>query len=151
MNEIYDFKNLAEMDYIMAINIKKYKSYNHCVRMIEQYVEKSLKHIVNENGDPKDKEILSSHNVTMLAKRVEQILGEKYTQEDNSWFRSLKGYYFDTNYPGKNFVLVDEDEAFLLYDWLEKFRIKIQEQQDRQNRLSQEGHKIEQLTREDMV
>ena len=119
------YRTLADRDYEFAMKTKYLGSNSHYVRLIEQYVEKILKHLIDQSGHPEDKQLLNSHNVPMLAKRADQLYDLQFTTEDKQYFRSLKSYYYDTNYPGEQYTEIDDDETEALHSWVQQFREKL--------------------------
>ena len=109
---------------------------NACLRYCEQFVEKALKHIIDKNLNSdrvaEDKELLSSHRVAQLARRVEEILGVEYSKEDYRVFRNLQSYYYDLSYPSDRYEDVDIEEAKYVVDWLEGFKERICQHQQLQ-------------------
>lgn len=126
------YMDIAIEDYETALDLRTLNRLNPCVKYIQQFVGKSLKHIVCLNGDPNDERLLGSHNVPVIAKRVEQILAVKYSKEDKQWFSILKGLYFNTSYPGDNYEEVDEERVDDALIWVKGFRVLIGQHQQKQ-------------------
>ena len=113
------YKELALKDLEYAKAMKDIKHWNPCARFCEQYVEKMLKEIIDHHAKEEDYQLMFSHNVPKLAKRVEEILNQKYAKTDIIWFRRLKDFYFNTNYPGDSYEEIEEEEIKDLFIWLE--------------------------------
>ena len=122
------YMDIALEDYETAKDLSKMGRLNPSIRYIQQFVEKSLKHIICQNGDPSDERLLRTHNLPALAKRVERILSVQYSKEDKNWFSILKSLYFNVSYPGDNYEDVDEERVQDALTWVQTFKILVQEQ-----------------------
>ena len=118
---------IAERDFRNAYLMLRESELNDAARYVSQSVEKNLKHIINEHAD-NDYYPLSTHNLPVIARRVEELLGTKYSREDHAWFRSLKSWYYDTNYPGDNYVELVQEELDELFAWFPLFTEKVKAQ-----------------------
>ena len=126
------YMDIALEDYDTAFDLRGLNRLNPCVKYVQQFVEKSLKHIICLNADPKDERLLGTHNLPVIANRVEEILGIKHSKEDKQWFSILKGLYFNTSYPGDNYEEVDKERADDILLWVKDFRLRIEENQKKQ-------------------
>ena len=54
--------------------------------------------------------------LSRLATRCCTLLEISFTRTEMAFFRELTDYYFDTNYPGENYIKLSEDEAVQVYD-----------------------------------
>ena len=126
------YKDLADRDLEFAYKIKGQDMQAYSVRAVQQFVEKYMKHIIWYNTEHDFKGLLTTHNLPGLAKAVEIIVNEKYSKEDKMWFRALRSWYFDTTYPGDNYIEVTEEDEEELFEWLEGFAVKIRKQQKEQ-------------------
>ena len=116
------YKDIAIEDYDTALDLYKLGRFNPCAKFAQQFVEKCLKHIICTNGDSDDERILGTHNLPVLANRVEEIKGIKFSKTDKQWFSILKGLYFNVSYPGDNYEQVDEERASDIIIWLKEFK-----------------------------
>ena len=116
------YKDLAWKDLEYAEVMKNQKHWNPCAKFCEQFIEKMLKEIIDLEAHEEDYPLMHSHNVPKLAKRVETILNHEFSKEDVIWFRRLKDFYFNTNYPGDYYEEVEEEEIIELFLWIEKIK-----------------------------
>ena len=90
--------------------------YNNSVRFCQQYAEKLFKHKIQTSGSGDgDVGLLHSHRIQKLANRVCQLTGIEFSKDELLMFSDLTSYYYDTNYPGDEYVDVDEDTAKQVY------------------------------------
>ena len=135
MSSLNSYKELALLDYKGAIALKELSLYNLSAKLYQQFVEKSLKHIIDcnqLNSKPEDKQLLKTHNVLKLGLRVEEIINQKYDKNTLAWFRTVKDYYFEVSYPGDDFTEITESMILELADWVESFKSLVQQQQQLQ-------------------
>ena len=91
--------------------------YNNAVRFCQQYVEKLFKHRIHLTGsDDGDFELLHSHRIQRLASRCGQLAGIEFDKDELLLFSDLTSYYYDTNYPGSEYVEIDEETAKKIYE-----------------------------------
>ncbi|MCL2016266.1 MAG: HEPN domain-containing protein [Defluviitaleaceae bacterium] len=133
-----DYITIALRDLRSAVVLHKDGLWNNTVISCEQFVEKALKQIVfvNQETDEKlfekDTKLLKSHKVYQLGKRVEQILGVSYSEEELKRFVKLENYYFNANYPGDDYEAIGEKYATETLEWTKTFAPKIQGQIQKQ-------------------
>ena len=85
--------------------------YNLVVRLSQQAVEKIMKHFIEELGFEKFRPLLSSHNTVSLYSAILElgVLSEDFATKREMII--LKSYYFDTDYPGENYIEIDRHSA----------------------------------------
>ena len=111
------YKELADRDLRAAKMMFDGEMYNQVVRFCQQYIEKMLKQVIfSEGSTDKDIVLLKSHKVATIAKRYEEISGIKFTLDEIALFYQLTDYYFDTNYPGDDYVELSMEEAEEIYN-----------------------------------
>jgi len=99
--------------------------YNNAVRFCQQYIEKLFKEKIHASGsEDGDQFLLHTHKLPKLAKRCETLLAIKFTKDEIIFFNELANYYFDTNYPGEDYVDVDADTAKEIYQQTLTFQAK---------------------------
>ena len=119
------YRDIACDDYETAIILMNNGRLNPCARYFQQYVEKTMKQIIVDKGDPEnqsDMKLLGTHNLVSLAKRVEELEGIRYTNDDYRYFRDLRGLYFTTSYPGDSYDEIDTETAEDIAKWCLRFR-----------------------------
>lgn len=125
MNGSYSYRGLATEDLLAAQELLKAKLYNHAVRLCQQYVEKVLKQCLFTHGtDEADLYLLHTHKIVRLAERCAQLCNIEFTFDEIAFFRELSDYYFDTNYPGENYIRVSESKANEVYNSIMNFKNK---------------------------
>ena len=126
MNE-NSYYYLANKDLIAAEHMFKAELYNHAARLCQQYLEKILKNYIFQHGEEGDYLLLSTHNLPKIASRIEELLNIKFEKDDLYHLRLLKDYYFDTNYPGDNFLELDYKMSKEALDFAKVFKEKYEE------------------------
>ncbi|MCL2223633.1 MAG: HEPN domain-containing protein [Defluviitaleaceae bacterium] len=112
MNGKYSYIDVAHDDLTAANEMLNAKLYNHAVRLCQQYIEKVFKECLTLNGtDELDLFLLHTHKLSRLAERCGELIGVKFSRTEIAFFRELTDYYFDTNYPGENYVKIAEAKA----------------------------------------
>jgi len=112
----YSYADIALEDLQASKALLALQMYNHSARLCQQYVEKIFKEIIFRLGsEEKDMFALHHHNVYKLSSRVAELTNTKFSKDDIGFFRSLTDYYFDTNYPGENYVRIQKEEADEVY------------------------------------
>ena len=112
----YSYADIALEDLQAAKELLKAHMYNHSTRLCQQFTEKMLKDIISHMGtEERDMYLLSVHNIVKLATRVAELTSTNFSKEDIGFFRGLTDYYFDTNYPGENYVRITKEEARDVY------------------------------------
>ncbi|MCL2225375.1 MAG: HEPN domain-containing protein [Defluviitaleaceae bacterium] len=97
--------------------------YNNAVRFCQQYVEKLFKEKIHTAGSSdSDQFLLHTHRITKLAARCEVLAGIKFSKDETILFGELTNYYFDTNYPGGDYVEVDKQTAESIYNQTLEFQ-----------------------------
>ena len=108
----HSYLYFAKKDLQAAQTMLAHGMYDHCVRLCQQYIEKSFKEALDNNGEGEaDQFLLHTHRVHRLATRCSEILKIKFTREEKLLFRQLTHYYFDTNYPNEDYTEVTIEEA----------------------------------------
>jgi HEPN domain-containing protein len=117
------YKTLAEKDLKSAEDLLKFSdgNYNLIARLVEQYVEKLMKHVIERKGSTEHLPLLSTHNLTKMYDVLVQLQVIKSVQTDRLFMSQLKDYYFDTNYPGDNYRELDKNEAELALEFAKGF------------------------------
>lgn len=105
------YHDIALSDLHTAGQMMDVAKYNYAVRLFEQYAEKVMKHCIFLSGEDNDRSLLHSHRVPKLARRCETLLGITFSDKEMLLFNDLANFYFDTNYPGDDYVDITQDEA----------------------------------------
>jgi len=115
MREIYEYSDkgtyysIAFDDFQYLIDQKDSKYVNHLAPLCQQCAEKYLKSIIVDSAVPlDDKELLKSHSLVKLAAYIDKNVIP--LQIDRRELRLLTDFYYDTQYPGDNFYIIDEVE-----------------------------------------
>jgi HEPN domain-containing protein len=117
MSGEYSYIDIARDDLVAAKSMLRDGLYNHAARLCQQYVEKAFKECIKQNGsNGTDQLLLQSHRLAKLAERCGELKQIGFNPLETAFFRELTDYYFDTNYPGVNYVKVSEQKAIWLYD-----------------------------------
>ena len=125
MNGSYSYIDIARKDLAAAHEMLKAGMYNHAVRLCQQYIEKIMKECIHRNGGTEaDLFLLHTHRLAKLSTRCEEIADMRFTDSEKLFLRTLTDYYFDTNYPGENYIEVNKDEATLTYKNTCEFQFK---------------------------
>ncbi|GHV14747.1 hypothetical protein FACS1894219_11110 [Clostridia bacterium] len=98
-------------DYQYAADILKMGHYNPCGRFCQQSVEKRYKAYIEVAGSIEDMRVMTSHNLTLLYRRICQLLNIPIDLETMGELALLSSYYFDTNYPKEENIELTKDEA----------------------------------------
>ncbi len=117
---------LAEMEYrMLKTNYNtavEYDWYNSFIFSAHQIIEKSFKSIVEFEISEDTIRLLKSHNLRKLTEYVNKIYNYNFSEEKASW---LTNFYFDSRYPGDDFVCVTKAQADKAYDIVLEFYPKI--------------------------
>ena len=105
------YHDIALNDLHTAQQMMDVEKYNYAVRLFEQYIEKVMKHRIFLSGDDNDRSLLHSHRVPKLGRRCEALLDITFTDKEMLLFNDLANFYFDTNYPGDDYVEISKTEA----------------------------------------
>jgi len=125
MNSSYTYFDIARTDLAAAFEMLKASMHNHAVRLCQQYIEKLMKECIHRNGGTEsDLFLLHTHRLAKLATRCEEITGIRFTDTEKLFLRTLTDYYFDTNYPGENYVEVTNHDAKEVYGKTLDFQLK---------------------------
>ena len=117
MRSKYSYIDIAKEDLLAAKETLRAGLYNHSARLCQQYVEKVFKECIARNGtEETDLLLLHTHKLSRLANRCCALLEISFSRTEMAFFRELTDYYFDTNYPGENYIKLSEDEAVQVYD-----------------------------------
>ena len=138
MNAANTYLAIAEKDLEAANVLKQSSIYNQSARLYQQFLEKTLKHIIDCNtGDvlASDVLLLKSHNLVRLAQRVEVITETSFHKDDVSWLRTAKDYYFEVGYPGDDFFEVTKEQIDELSSWVNDFTVVLRKLVENQNQL----------------
>jgi len=85
--------------------------YNVVARLSQQAVEKAMKHSIEEQGNEKYFPLLSTHNTARLYDAIVTLGIIEENRADKKEMLLLKNYYYDTNYPGENYIEIDRETA----------------------------------------
>jgi HEPN domain-containing protein len=121
------YHDIALSDLHTAGQMMDVAKYNYAVRLFEQYVEKVMKHRIFLYGDDNDRSLLYSHRVPKLGKRCEVLLGITFTDKEMLLFNDLANFYFDTNYPGDDYVEIAKEEAESIWAQVLAFQEKYEQ------------------------
>ena len=99
------YKELALYDLKKIEAGYAYELWNAVGRDSQQACEKYLKHYLQENH-LLTKELSRTHNLVKLMKTI-----PNYDRKVCRQLASIYGYYFDTNYPGDDFVELSKEDA----------------------------------------
>jgi len=123
MSGKYSYIDIAKDDLRAAQTMLRAGLYNHSVRLCQQCVEKILKECIAKHGtDETDLFLLHIHKLSRLATRCGELRGIAFSRTEMAFFRELTDYYFDTNYPGENYIQLSETEATQTYDEVLSFQ-----------------------------
>jgi len=95
--------------------------YNDSVRYSQQVVEKVLKHLLETTKDAEVTKLMKLHNLRKLYSEAKNRNIKILPKVNTDTLAALTDYYFDTNYPGDNFILVEKEEAERMYVFAKKF------------------------------
>ena len=95
--------------------------YNDAVRYSRQVVEKVLKHLLETTKDAEVTKLMKLHNLKKLYIEVRDRNAKVLPIVNLDTLAALTDYYYDTNYPGDNFVLVNKEEAERMYEFAKNF------------------------------
>ena len=113
---------MGEMSYF-EISMRSYKSIDEQFDFAKKHdwfnpfaaecvliIERMIKGILSVSGLPEgaSPHILEKHSIRLLARALHTKFPNTVKIEDASW---LGDFYFETRYPGEDFVIVDEHEA----------------------------------------
>jgi len=99
--------------------------YNDSARYSQQVVEKTLKHLLETTNDVSVTKFFKLHNLSKLYSEVENRNIKTLPQVDKDILAVLTDYYYDTNYPGDNFVLIKKEEAERAYKFAKNFIFEV--------------------------
>jgi len=123
MNGKFSYRDIATDDLTAAKEMFNAKLFNHTVRFCQQYVEKIFKECLSLHGNEEsDLFLLHTHKLARLAERCSTILHISFSRTEMALFRELTDYYFDTNYPGENYIKLSEQKADEVYNEVLEFR-----------------------------
>ena len=138
MNVVNTYLAIAEKDLEAANVLKQAAIYNQSARLYQQYLEKTLKHIIDCNtGTVPDTDVLllKSHNLVRLAQRVEAITGVPFHKDDIAWLRIAKDYYYEVGYPGEDYIEVTKIQIDDLSSWVNDFSVVLRELVEKQREI----------------
>ncbi|MCL1877403.1 MAG: HEPN domain-containing protein [Defluviitaleaceae bacterium] len=117
MNAKYSYRDIASEDLLAAGEMLKAKLFNHSARQCQQYVEKIFKECLTLRGtEESDLFLLHTHKLARLAERCGVLANISFSKTETAFFRELTDYYFDTNYPGENYIKLSETKAKEVYE-----------------------------------
>jgi len=123
MKDEYSYLHIAKKDLQAAKAMLKAEMYNHSARLCQQYVEKCFKEGIDKKGNNKTYfGLMQTHRVQRLAVVCSEIFDIQFTGKEKSFFRVLTSLYFDTNYPGDDYVEVTREEAEEIFEQTLKFQ-----------------------------
>ena len=99
------YKDLALYDMRSVEASYEYGLWNKVGRESQQICEKYLKHYLQENHLLTE-ELGKSHNLKKLLKVIPSYDRDVYKQ-----LSVITGYYYETNYPGENYIELDKEMA----------------------------------------
>jgi HEPN domain-containing protein len=99
------FKDLAMYDMKSARANYEYELWNKVGRECQQVCEKYLKHYLQENHLLTE-ELERTHNLKKLLRAVPAYDKDLYIR-----LAVVGDYYFEANYPGDSFIMLDKDMA----------------------------------------
>jgi len=124
MNGKFSYFDIAAEDLAAAREMLNAKLYNHSARHCQQYVEKIFKECLSQNGtEESDMFLLHSHKIARIAERCGELIDISFSKLEMALFRELTDYYFDTNYPGENYIRISEIRASELFDEVMQFKL----------------------------
>lgn len=102
----YDF---ALKDLKSAEIMYKYSNeYDVIVVSCQQYVEKSLKHLLQlKNG-----ELLKTHKLHTLLNKIDMV---ELNEFDRLFFLEIENFYFDKRYPGEDYIETTKEDCDRIY------------------------------------
>ncbi len=100
-----NYKDLALYDLKSAKANYEFELWNKVGRECQQVCEKYIKHFLLEHHLLSE-ELERTHNLKKLLKTIED-----YNKELYKSLSIVGDYYFETNYPGDNFIVLDKDMA----------------------------------------
>jgi HEPN domain-containing protein len=110
------YRDLALRDLQSAKIMLDAGIYNNAARFCQQYVEKIFKEKIQKSGtEDGDRFLLHTHKLSKLARRCEDLSSIKFSKDEIILFNELTNYYFDTNYPGDEYMEIDEETASDIY------------------------------------
>ena len=108
----YSYIDIAREDLQAGKEMLRVGMYNHAVRLCQQYVEKCFKEFLEKHSkEDTDLLMLQSHSIHRLASRCTEISSIEFSRLEKAFFRELTDYYFDTNYPGDDYIRATEADA----------------------------------------
>jgi HEPN domain-containing protein len=123
MSGEYSYGDIAAEDLLAAREMLNAGLYNHAARLCQQYVEKILKQCLHIRGtEESDLFLLHSHKLARLAERCCELTSASFGRTEMALFRELTDYYFDTNYPGENYIKLSKEQAFAAYEEVLQFK-----------------------------
>jgi len=112
------YKDLALYDMKSLIICHEHEMWNKVGRESQQVCEKYIKHYLQKNHLLSD-DLARTHNLRKLIRSIPSHTPELYKQ-----MSTLSGYYYETNYPGEDYMELDEqlaNEAFEITKALMKY------------------------------
>ena len=119
--EFNSYIALAKRDLKDAQLLAQGESYSQVGRFCEQVVEKTMKHLIEKLDNLEYRGLLSTHNLTKMYDVLvhENVIEKKV--KDKAYMSTLKSYYYDVNYPGKDFIELDYDDAAYALEFATEF------------------------------
>ena len=111
MAETGTYEYLAARDAKMAQISFIAEEYSVCGRFCEQSVEKYLKAYLSVYGNKDDVLLLNSHKPKRLYEACVKSGFDKVTSDILVILADFSDYYYDTNYPGDNFIDLTKEQA----------------------------------------
>ncbi len=104
-----DYYEIAYNDYLYLKGSEYTAQYNNLCTGAQQVAEKLLKSVAERVLNPDSKELLNSHNLRLLYRKIrEEVPDFKLRSEAN--LVVLKDMYFDVRYPGENYFTATEQD-----------------------------------------
>lgn len=110
-----DLQNARELFYVTSTG------YNLVARLAQQGVEKMMKHFIEKLSHEDFIPLLGTHNTVRLYNAILSLGLIAENRAHRKELLLLKNYYFDTNYPGENYIEIDRETAQEALDFATMF------------------------------
>ena len=100
------YKEIAEDDFMGAKTLAEFEMWNLAGQHLQQACEKQLKNWLEENNKL-DTALARTHNLRKLLREI----GD-YEQDFYKTAALVENYYFDTKYPGDDFIELTEQDIY---------------------------------------
>lgn len=109
--EANSYLGIAKRNLRTAKNLMGDGDFNDATRYAQQVVEKVLKHLLEQTQDPSVTGFMRIHNLRTLYTQAQKREVRHLPPLSRETLACLTTYYFDTNYPGDDYIEVTEEEA----------------------------------------